>query len=56
MNMWDLMLATESVTGDTTYRSQNEAKLGQQMYHMYVALERYTSIDPKTLFAPWRLV
>jgi hypothetical protein len=56
MNMWDRMLAVEATTGDTTYRSQTEAKLGEQMYHMYVALERYTAIDPKTLFAPWKLV
>jgi hypothetical protein len=62
-DMWERMLAVEldymgtldNATSDS-YRSANEAKLGRQMYHMYVALERYTSINPATLFAPWKLV
>lgn len=56
MQMWDRMLSVELIDGDDHYRSDAEALLGKYMYRMYVALERYTTIDPKTLFAPWRLV
>jgi hypothetical protein len=56
MRMWDRMLEVELSTGNDHYRSEPEALLGKYMYRMYVALERYTTIDPKTLFAPWKLV
>jgi hypothetical protein len=55
-NMWGRMLSVEIHFGGIDhYRSNNEAKLGNQMYQMYVALERYTQIDPKNVFGPWRL-
>lgn len=44
--MWDRMLAVE-IEGTEAYRSHNEKNLGSQMYHVYIALERYTRIvDP----------
>jgi hypothetical protein len=45
------MLVVEFENGGV-YRSQNEAILGRQMYHMAVVLERYMGIDPRTSLAP----
>lgn len=56
MQMWDRMLAVEIHHTENQYKSDAEALLGKYMYRMYVALERYTAIDPQTLFGPWKLV
>ena len=50
--MWERMLSVEFPGTDGEYMSENESKLGAQMYRVYVALERYTKIDPHHL--PWK--
>jgi len=55
MDMWDRMVEVE-IDRTSYYRSESETLLGRLMYQMYVALERYTAINPKILFASWKLV
>jgi hypothetical protein len=43
--LWNRMLAVEF--GNETYRSSNEAKACNNVWPVYIFLERFTDIDPK---------